>query len=220
MFKTITVLVPTRGRVELLRKMMDSFLVTNDGHANLVLRADDDDITTIDYLKERGGGKLVVGPMHQGYRSMGHFFNEMLLVAEGDILMIGNDDMVFSTSGWPSKILTIANQFEDGLFDLGVSTLNETHFPFSIVSRIAVERMGFLWDPRLFWGDIFLRDVMAAFGRCVMVPGVRVEHEWAGHPYDVQHFDPDYWTITHPQAVNEAIAKLIRSDLPLTGSFS
>lgn len=136
------------------------------------------------------------------------FYNEMLTVATGDVLMCGNDDMVFRTFGWPSLILAKANEYPDGLFDIGVSTHNETHYPFSVVSRVACDRLGFLWDPNIFWGDMFLRDTMAWLGRTVMLPSVRIDHEWAGYPYDVLHWDPTYWTETHHKAVESAVEKL------------
>ena len=214
MLTKVSVLVPTRGRVERLRKLIESFEQTHNGVAQMVFRVDEDDPDTRDYLFERcfpqalSPYRVVVGPRLEGYRSLPRFFNQMLSVATGDVLMCGNDDMVFRTAGWPALILNAANRYPDGLFDLGMATHNETHYPFSVVSRAAVNAMGFLWDPRIFWGDIFLRDVMAHFGRCEMLPHVQVDHEWAGFPYDVLHHDPVYWSETHPQAVQDAITKL------------
>jgi hypothetical protein len=211
MFTKISVLVPTRQRLARLRTLIDSFERTNDGAAEMVFRADDDDLDTVDFL---GSYRTVVGPRLDGYRSMPTFFNEMFAAAKGDVLMCGNDDMVFKTVGWPSFVLAAANRYADGLFDLGVTTHNETHYPFSIVSRVAAERLGFLWDPRIFWGDIFLRDVMAAFGRCEMLPSVEIDHDWAGFKPDRVFNEADksidalYWTNTHPQAVAEAVKKL------------
>jgi hypothetical protein len=145
------------------------------------------------------------------------FFNELAKAATGDVLLCGNDDMLFRTPGWPGQLLEAANAYPDGLFDLGVTTHNESHYPFSIVSRAATERLGFLWDPRIFWGDIFLRDVMRAFGRAVMVPSVRIDHDWVGFrpdqvfvesDKDILGKDPTYWSGTHATAVADAIATL------------
>lgn len=215
MFTKVSVLVPTRKRLDRLRTMIDSFKRTNDGHAELVFRVDDDDPDTIDALAEH---PTVIGPRLSGYRSMPTFFNEMLRVATGDVLMCGNDDMIFKTPGWPSLVLAAANAYPDGLFDLGVTTYNEDHYPFSIVSRAAADRLGFLWDPRVYWGDIFLRDVMGAFGRCIKLPSVEIEHDWVGHSPDavfieadqtsIYRTDPTYWEGTHARAVGDAIERL------------
>jgi glycosyltransferase involved in cell wall biosynthesis len=202
MFGRISVLVPTRGRPDYLRQMLASFEATTDGAADLVFRVDDDDHATIEAL---AGHKTIVGPRLSGYRSMPVFFNELAAAATGDVLLCGNDDMVFRTPGWPGRLLEAANAYPDGLFDLGVTTHNESHYPFSIVSRAVTERLGFLWD------------VMRAFGRAVMVPSVQIDHDWVGFrpdqvfaesDKDILGTDPTYWSGTHATAVHEAVATL------------
>lgn len=208
MFTKISVLIPTRYRIDRLRSMLASYEQTAVSGAELVFRVDDDDPETHAFLRDQNA---VVGPHHHGYESMPLFFNEMLPAATGDVLLCGNDDMVFQTVGWPTLVLAAANAYPDGLFDLGVTTHNETHFPFSIVSRTVTERLGFLWDPRIFWGDIFLRDVMAAFGRSVRLPSVTIDHDWAGDETSqnqIYQRDPTYWTGTHAQAVRDAVGRL------------
>lgn len=221
MFTKISVLVPTRGRIERLKTLLSSFDATvKKSDAELVFRVDDDDLETQEFLL---GENVVVGPRHKGYESMSAFFNESFTAATGDVLMCGNDDMVFRTPGWAAVVLAAANRYPDGLFDIGVNTMNEEHYPFSIVSRIAAERLGFVWDPLVFWGDIYLRDVMAAFDRCVMLPEVRVEHDWAGFRPDKTYLDaiqpgeinkdiirrdPNYWVETHSRAVADAVGNL------------
>jgi hypothetical protein len=216
------VLVPTRRRLDRLRVLRESFAGTTDGKAELVFRVDDDDVETQDELCGSAWLELtrvahvvvVIGPRLQGYRSLPAFFNELATAAGGDVLMCGNDDMVFRTPGWPSLILEAANRYPDGLFDLGVATHNADHYPFAIVSRRTTDRLGFLWDPRIFWGDIFLRDVMAAFGRCEMLPHVQIDHDWAGWKPDQVFKESDksiprgYWSGVHAQAVREAVARL------------
>jgi len=203
-FEKISVLVPTRGRVPHLRTLLQSF---DSSCAELVFRVDDDDLETQSFLAQYPW-TVMIGPRCHGYASIPVFFNEAVQAALGDVVMLGNDDMRFVTPHWAESLLHEANQYRDGIFNLGVSTLNETHFPFSVVSKRVTNALGFVCDPRLFWVDIFLRDIMAHFGRCVMVPSVRVEHDWAGYPYDVLHRDPAYWTMTHPLAVKNAIAVL------------
>lgn len=219
-FTKVSVLVPTRLRIQRLQKMLASYDATTQGveaASELVFRVDDDDLQTQALLKQRGNCIVVVGPRLQGYDSMPAFFNELFHAATGDVMLCGNDDMVLRTDHWALKILQAANQFPDGLFDFGVSTHNETHFPFSIVSRRAAERLGFLWDPTIFWGDIFLRDTMAAFGRAVPLPEVQIDHEWAGFSPD-QTFEeadkdivkriPNYWSSVHARAVHAAVSRL------------
>jgi hypothetical protein len=217
MYAMVSVLVPTRQRLARLRVLLDSFYETSDlTHAEIVFRVDYDDQATIDFLLSESQ-RILIGPRLRGYDSMPVFFNELAKSAIGDVLLCGNDDMVFRTTGWPRLILNAAKSYTDGLFDLGVSTHNETHYPFSIVSKAVVECLGYLWDPTIFWGDIFLRDVMARFNRCVMVPYVRIDHVWAGFDPDPvflegtrnpERRNPRYWDEVHAPAVERAVAKL------------
>lgn len=227
MFTKISVLVPTRQRLDRLAKLLWSFeqtTTTERRDAEIVFRVDQDDEDTQDFLLARSGPyRMVIGPRYRGYESMPLFFNDALGSATGDVLMCGNDDMIFRTPHWSSAVLEVANRYPDGLFDIGVHTLNETHYPFSIVSRKVAECLGFIWDPKIFWGDIYLRDTMAAFGRCVMLPEISIEHDWAGFKpdkvfqeqlqpgemnKDIVRRDPNYWSQTHLHAVNSAVNKL------------
>jgi hypothetical protein len=217
MFKRISVLVPTRKRLKRLDTLLESFERTASVEsAELVFRVDIDDVET---LKRLEGHWIHVGPRLKGYGSMPQFFNEMAELASGDVLMCGNDDMVFRTPGWADRLLAVANRYPDGLFNLGVKTLNETHFPFSTVSKTVVQKLGFLWDPRIFWGDMYLRDVMACFGRCVMVPDVVIDHDWAGNAPDSVYYETlsakakvegseSYWSGPHADAVADAVRRL------------
>ena len=220
MFTKVSVLIPTRGRIERLQTLLASYERTSAGdNSELLFRVDDDDLETRNLLLGYGRCRMSVGPRSGGYGNMPSFFNELAVLASGDVLMCGNDDMIFQTNGWAALILETANQYPDGLFDLGVSTHNEAHFPFSVVSRRAAEKMGFIWDPRIFWGDIFLRDVISWFGRTVLLPHVRIDHDWAGFKPDQVYNETmaakapiegsaSYWSSVHAPAVAEAVEKL------------
>lgn len=224
MFTRVSVLIPTRGRVERLRTLIDSFkrTVKND-NAELVFKIDPDDQESAEFLLPTPGVITLTSERGRGYLEMPRYFNEMSDIATGDVLMCGNDDMVFRTEDWPTLILKAANYFPDGLFDLGVQTLNYQNYPFATVAKSVVDRLGFLWDLNVFWGDIFLRDVMAHFDRCVLLPNVHIDHDWAGFKPDKTYLDqlepgeytkdilrrqPDYWETTHRTAVENAVSKL------------
>lgn len=218
-FTKISVLVPTRGRVERLRTMIDSFEHTiKHGHAELVFRIDDDDVPTREFLMSSYANRrwqTLVGPRLNGYASTPTFFNELHRIADGDVLMCGNDDMVFVTEGWNAIILDEANKYPDGIFDFGVATHNGGNFPFATVSKKACDALGFIFDPRIFWGDLLWRDITAYFGRAIELPSVRIDHDWVG-------FTPDGVFLAgegarrsdhmqyHMQAVAEAVEKLRR----------
>lgn len=216
-FNSISVLVPTRKRVSRLCTMLDSFERTaTAGNADVVFRVDDDDRETIDFL-EREEQPFLVGPRFNGYLSMPRFVNELYRGSTGDVLLVGNDDMIFHTPDWPTIVLQSANQYPDGLFDIGVHTQNAKNFVWSIVSRKAADCLGWLWDPRIFWGDVYLRDMMAHFDRAIKLPSVYIEHDWAGKNPDqvfkesdkhILKRDLSYWQGTHARAVRDGIEKL------------
>ena len=216
-FSKVSVLVPTRGRIEQLARLVASYRATvGPDMAELVFRIDDDDAESNAFLAPLPW-TVLVGPRREGYRSLPVFFEEMRQAATGDLLLCGNDDMEFLTPDWPALVLATANQYPDGIFNLAVGTLNAGNVPFSIVSRAAVDTIGYLQDARLYWGDVYLRDVMAAFGRVIPLPEVRIAHHWMGHTPDAVFHEAHQdlhgaWTAEyyarHQQAVQDAVTKL------------
>jgi len=214
MLSKISVLIPTRRRLDRLGILLSSYAATvgDEAHlSELIFRVDDDDHATQEFLSAH---QVLVGPRYQGYRSLPTFFNELAAVAQGDVVMCGNDDMIFRTPCWASVILTKANEFADGLFDIGVHTHNELHYPFAVVSKKVVDELGFLFDPQIFWGDIYLRDVMGHLGRCVMLPEVEIDHDWVGYSPDSVFIEGEgarrsnWMGAIHEQAVARAVTKL------------
>jgi len=215
-FSKVSVLIPTRNRTHLLRALIDSYRrTTTDTHSSeLLFRVDNDDEQTRAVLQAEGF-RMLVGPRLNGYASLPLFFNELAFVANGDVLMLGNDDIVFVTPGWAQLILEVANCYPDGVFNIGVRTHNEAHFPLSLVSSAVVKRLGFIYDPRIFWGDIYLRDVMGRLQRQHLLPDVEIRHDWAGHAPDQTFIEgegarraPGNHMQYHEQAVSEAVEKL------------
>jgi hypothetical protein len=190
-YHSVSVLVPTRRRPEALSRLLASFTATvpDRCQAELVFRCDHDDPESIELIR-RSGCVLIVGPRDGGYRSLPVFFNQMAAVARGDVLMCCNDDAEFRTPGWPALLLAKANNYPDGIFNIGVHVgLNDDKFPFSVVSRRMVEQIGCLNDPRLLFSDVFLLDVARAFNRAVRLDTVTVFHDWAGHRADATRLE-------------------------------
>lgn len=216
-FTKVSVLIPTRNRTHLLRTLLSTYFATtaHDLEATeLIFRVDDDDMPTEILLKEQGF-PMIVGPRRNGYASLPSFFNELAMAATGDVFMLGNDDMEFITPGWATAILTAANLYPDGVFNIGVKTHNEGHFPLSLISAAVVRQLGFIYDPRIFWGDIYLRDVMGRLGRQHLLPEVEIQHQWMGFsPAPDQTFREGEVARRanhmqhHVQAVDEAVDKL------------
>lgn len=182
-FSTISILLPTRGRVQKLDRALNS--IRENAHdrskIEVVFRCDIDDEETQQYLKDRGEFFLV-GPREKGYASLPKFMNQCAAASTGDIIMMLNDDILVETRDWDIRLLEFANKFPDGIFNIGISTgLNDKLFPFSIISRKVHRVLGFVNDERLVFSDIFLLDVMNSFGRALPLPSITITHEWAGN---------------------------------------
>jgi hypothetical protein len=226
-FRKVSVLVPTRKRLGYLERMLNTYeqTVGDRALAEIVFRCDSDDQQTIEFLCHRPF-KILIGPREEGYKSLPRFFNEMARVANGDLLMCCNDDVIFATPNWPALLLAEASKYPDGIFDFGVNVgLNDDKFPFSIISRRLREILGFINDERLLFSDVFLLDVAKAFNRGIRITNVTITHDWAGHGHDETRIDANRhefamvfkdatgaWTeeyrILHENAVNEAVDKI------------
>lgn len=207
--------------------MLDSYhaSITDPATSEFVFRCDNDDIESIHQLMSYQW-PIVVGPRREGYKSLPSFYNEMVRIATGDLLICGNDDMLFETKDWPRLIIEEANKYPDGIFNIGVNTgLNDDKFPFSIVSRQFVEKLGKINDERLLFSDIFLLDVAKHFDRAIVLRSVTFHHDWAGHGADETRLEAnkhefcmvfanakgdwtEHYQQLHNQVVAEAIVKL------------
>lgn len=223
-YNRVSVLIPTRKRVEKLKGLIASYEKTSSERTSeLIFRVDDDDKETLDELYKTRYSHLI-GSRLDGYKSLPSFFNDLACYANGELLLCGNDDMEFKTPGWAEILCAEAEKYEGYILAIGVNTFNAANFPFTVVPRRMVEVMGQLYDPRLLFHDVFLRDVAACFGRAVRVESVEIAHHWAGFDPDTTHLEAreqtaetvydekggwkEEYTQLHAQVVHEYVKKL------------
>ena len=97
---TVSVLIPTRGRPELLARAVGALYDNADDpdHIEVLARFDSDA-----YHEPPPGVLAVIGePL--GYVGMGAYYNELAEAATGDWLLIYNDDAMVSTRSWDTII--------------------------------------------------------------------------------------------------------------------
>jgi hypothetical protein len=176
----ISILCPTRGRPDILRRMVRSARDTAAEPLRLefLVYLTPDDPRLHDYKQVIFDERVypVTGPR----RVLGECWNVLAEVATGDLLMQANDDIVFRTPGWdgmvrrefdscPDKILMV---FGD---DLGC---HRGQFgPHPIVHRRWVNALGY-FVPGMFAGDYtdtWVNEVARILGRDRFLPFV-VEH--------------------------------------------
>lgn len=206
----ISVVAATRGRTRLLNHLLNSLWATAaepDG-VEVVFRVDFDDKETIEFLSQRGRSSFIVGPRLQGYATLGALVNEAARLSRADLVIVVNDDAEFKTHGWDMRLLAEAARFPDGIFDLGVtSVLNNDNFVWPCTSRRVIDLIG-IHDERVIYSDVWLRDVMAFYGRAIRVPDVIIEHKWIGLSVDQQRAIGSFDQAVHAAAYVEARAKI------------
>lgn len=178
----ISLLVPSRDRPDRLAEMWRSAESTaaRPDDLELVVRLDDDEPKMSRYAEWQECNKtqvtIIVGPRIL----LSQTWNVCLAVASGEILMHGNDDVLFRTPRWdedlreafaryPDGIVLVHGR--DGIHDGGMATLGFYH-------RRWVETLGYLCPPHFSsdYNDTWNSTVADMVGRRVFLPQVLTEH--------------------------------------------
>ena len=104
----VSVLLPTRGRIEPVKKSVQSLLDTaiEPENIEILFRLDDDDDTDPEELQSlHSHVKIITGPRLKGYQSLDKFYNELCEIATGEWLFLWNDDAVMLSDCWDLFLL-------------------------------------------------------------------------------------------------------------------
>ena len=180
---SISLLLPTRGRPELVQRLFRSIVETTRllDQVEVVLYVDEDDTSSHDLDSKDFSVVRIVGPA----LTMGGYNSACLEKARGDVLILANDDMVIRTQGWDDRVLAMHDEFDDQIY-LGYANdlFKKSRFcTFPILSRRTCEllvepyprdyRRAFI-DVHLF--DIFKRLQHAGFDRIRYYDDLIFEH--------------------------------------------
>jgi len=99
--KLVSVCIPSRGRVKLLKELVESLLrtVSDLSRIEIIFRVDEDDPDTIEYVSQVLNAIVVVGSS-VGYDNHQSRINDMFAVAKGRYLLLTGDDHRWQTNGW------------------------------------------------------------------------------------------------------------------------
>lgn len=175
----ISVLLPTRGRPDNVRRLLDSAFQTAETEVEFVVYLDDDDPTrhrTKDVLARGAQATWVEGPRVV----LSEMWNRCWEHARFDVAMHCGDDIVFRTDSWDVRVL---EEFErrsdrivlvhgrDGFQDANLGTHSFLH-------RRWIEALGYFVPPYFSsdYNDLWLTEVADALGRRVYLPDVYTEH--------------------------------------------
>lgn len=187
----ISLLVPTRNRPDLVRRMWDSARATALGEIEACFYLDDDDPVGLQGVESLGGDWAAT----VGERCvLSEAWNRAFEIADGDILMHASDDIIFRSQGWDLLVTEELERFSDRIaFVYGRDGYQDeqlgTH---GFVSREWVEALGYFVPPYFSsdYNDLWLHEVAGLIGRRVFVPEVFIEHM---HPVAGK----GEWDLTH-----------------------
>lgn len=172
----ISVLIPTRGRDERLRRtvavLMDK--AEDPSRVEILLRVDEDDPAA--YEPGAIPWRVVRGPRGRGYRDLHLFYDELARVAAGQWLYIYGDDVTMQTPGWDRIIAGAPPR------TVLMCGRNEAPGEFPVVHRDLHRALGrFALNAHV---DSWWVDVANACG-IAQAPGVFLGHDLPSNP------DPD-----------------------------
>ncbi|MDB5308032.1 MAG: hypothetical protein JWO38_2234 [Gemmataceae bacterium] len=181
---TCSLIVPTRGRPDQLRRFLDSVAATASRPKSLeiLLVVDADDAPSLEVDHPKLDVKYVVGPPG---RTMGALNNTGYAVSTGEYVMLLNDDVVIRTRGWDATALACFRRFPDpiALVHVNDTLIRDYLCTFPMVSRTFCELAGGICPTgyRRYRIDDHVEDVfnlLAALGerRAVYLPDVVFEH--------------------------------------------
>jgi len=146
----VSVLLPTRGRPELMLKSVSS-IIKNAHHpeqVQILLKIDNDDKDTYmdcypELEKLTSHYKVLYSPRGLGYGDLHTHINDLCAIAEGEYLFLWNDDAKLVTPNWDE----IINEYREGLHGspMVVIQIDDKHgwkFGFPFVHREIYNAMG------------------------------------------------------------------------------
>jgi hypothetical protein len=120
--KTISILLPTRGRTTVLKKSLESLISTakNPENLEILFGLDQDDQEVLDFVKDVIGPYLIENNIEAranvfkplGFENMHTYVNTLAGTATGDWLFIWNDDGIMTTQNWDEEIEKHTGQFK------------------------------------------------------------------------------------------------------------
>ena len=167
----LSLLVPTRGRAELARRFLESVLARSERPdlVEVILYADEDDSASHALSVEGLHVRTIIGPR----ASMGQYNSACLEAARGDIVILGNDDVVIQTRGWDRKLRELHAAMQDQVYLAYPNDLFKGRrlSSFPILSRRSCELLADPF-PRAYVGAFIDQHLLDVFKRL----------EWRGHP--------------------------------------
>lgn len=220
----VTVLVPTRNRLELLERSLLSLIEKADlrlgQQFEIIVRHDDDDQATRRWLENHPDlwTLFIHGPRGNGYADLHNMYNEMCMLARGQFLFLWNDDALMITPGWDLEI----SRHNDGKPCYLRSAINDgrgrDNHLFPIVHRSWYDACGhFSESPH---NDTYVYKAFSAYPQLFRDTDIVVRHDALQNLHDLTSLEAQRWWPTTKQDWDGArVQTALSSDVARLGEL-
>lgn len=181
----ISILTPSHGRPSLVRRMIESVKQTvsnqDERSIEMLFYVDDDDPRLNDYNNVMSSyspsfARMIIAPR----KRCGAMWNDLARLCHGDLLFLGNDDLVFKTKDWDKDFVRWGDAFPDKIYLLytndGINANKHAAFP--CISRRWYDTLGHFVPERFefLYHDTWLWDLSKLIHRKAYVQNVLIHH--------------------------------------------
>jgi len=162
--------MPTRGRLRLAKRAIESIRDTSAGKVEIILGVDEPEAGLYASL---GVPMVVFEVGHGGSWKT----NQLAPHAAGDAMMCGHDDLIWRTPGWDRKFLDLLAEEPLQVLYFKDDPVRHRGLVEPVVSRKWYELGGFYPAHfHHFLGDEWVKSIAEDVGRLRYVPSVVIEH--------------------------------------------
>jgi glycosyltransferase involved in cell wall biosynthesis len=166
----------------MLTDLLLSFTVNSKLENEIVVGLDKDDPDLEEYLSIGSRFDNVVFDIAERNFNLHTRINSMVSKLTGSYILVLNDDCLISTYGWDEYSKGILDSFGDIVYgrtyDNSIDRVNNKYAAFPIMSRKAVDKLGFIMDETFgnHGCDVIMYRIFEYVGAVVDLPGVEIDH--------------------------------------------
>ena len=175
----VSILIPTRGRVQKLLHAVDSCwsLACEKKLLEFVFKVDDDDQETLAIVEKLNAivpYKCLVTPRGRGYGDLHEWISMMAKLSSGVWILLFSDDAKMTTQGWDQQ-LALHPMFEDGINLLIPKVVQRSPTnEFLFLSRTVFDVLGWMGpSPHV---DTWLATIMMMLDRAFYSSSIIIDH--------------------------------------------
>jgi len=175
-----SILTPSRNRPHRLKTFIDSVYdnADNINNVEILIYVDNDD-PVIDQYKDMQGYRNIKIIFDKPV-SISNSWNTMAKISQGNVLIMGNDDLEYRTKHWDTLLSKELQQYTDQIYvawmEDGINA--DKHCAFPIISRKWYKTLGY-FAPGIFnfgYNDTWIYDIGKKINRCHYIPHIKAEH--------------------------------------------